>query len=111
MASVARRLERRGQKRAGRQPGAALRSVPASVHRSVNGVYRIGLYALRDMPAGTELTYDYNFHSFNVEKQVRITSPRGRLGRGAWLRVTRAFSRRHWSAATENLVGETVFLS
>ncbi|XP_016021638.2 histone-lysine N-methyltransferase ASH1L isoform X6 [Rousettus aegyptiacus] len=36
---------------------------------SVNGVYRIGLYALRDMPAGTELTYDYNFHSFNVEKQ------------------------------------------
>jgi len=40
--------------------------------RSVNGVYRIGLYALKDMPAGTELTYDYNFHSFNVEKQVRI---------------------------------------
>ncbi|XP_061231141.1 histone-lysine N-methyltransferase ASH1L isoform X2 [Neopsephotus bourkii] len=37
--------------------------------RSVNGVYRIGLYALKDMPAGTELTYDYNFHSFNVEKQ------------------------------------------
>ncbi|XP_056672254.1 histone-lysine N-methyltransferase ASH1L isoform X3 [Monodelphis domestica] len=36
---------------------------------SVNGVYRIGLYALKDMPAGTELTYDYNFHSFNVEKQ------------------------------------------
>lgn len=24
---------------------------------------------LKDMPAGTELTYDYNFHSFNVEKQ------------------------------------------
>ncbi|XP_075464260.1 histone-lysine N-methyltransferase ASH1L isoform X3 [Ascaphus truei] len=36
---------------------------------SVNGVYRIGLYALKDMPAGMELTYDYNFHSFNVEKQ------------------------------------------
>ncbi|XP_029436215.1 histone-lysine N-methyltransferase ASH1L isoform X2 [Rhinatrema bivittatum] len=36
---------------------------------SVNGVYRIGLYALKDMPAGTELTYDYNFHSFNMEKQ------------------------------------------
>ncbi|XP_069506134.1 histone-lysine N-methyltransferase ASH1L isoform X2 [Ambystoma mexicanum] len=36
---------------------------------SVNGVYRIGLYALKDMPAGSELTYDYNFHSFNVEKQ------------------------------------------
>uniref|UniRef100_A0A8D0PP50 ASH1 like histone lysine methyltransferase n=1 Tax=Sus scrofa TaxID=9823 RepID=A0A8D0PP50_PIG len=39
------------------------------LNRSVNGVYRIGLYALKDMPAGTELTYDYNFHSFNVEKQ------------------------------------------
>lgn len=36
---------------------------------SVNGVYRIGLYALKDMPAGTELTYDYNFHSFNTEQQ------------------------------------------
>jgi len=47
---------------------------------SVNGVYRIGLYALKDMPAGTELTYDYNFHSFNVEKQVGIISSRGRLG-------------------------------
>lgn len=42
--------------------------------RSVNGVYRIGLYALKDMPAGTELTYDYNFHSFNVEKQVKTLS-------------------------------------
>ncbi|KFP02774.1 Histone-lysine N-methyltransferase ASH1L [Calypte anna] len=41
----------------------------AKCHESVNGVYRIGLYALKDMPAGTELTYDYNFHSFNVEKQ------------------------------------------
>ncbi|XP_053559190.1 histone-lysine N-methyltransferase ASH1L [Bombina bombina] len=36
---------------------------------SVNGVYRIGLYALKDMAAGTELTYDYNFHSFNTEQQ------------------------------------------
>lgn len=43
--------------------------------RSVNGVYRIGLYALKDMPAGTELTYDYNFHSFNMEKQVRVLPP------------------------------------
>lgn len=42
------------------------------LNRSVNGVYRIGLYALKDVPAGTELTYDYNFHSFNVEKQVGI---------------------------------------
>ncbi|XP_036393803.1 histone-lysine N-methyltransferase ASH1L-like [Megalops cyprinoides] len=36
---------------------------------SVNGVYRIGLFALKDMDSGTELTYDYNFHSFNTEKQ------------------------------------------
>lgn len=38
--------------------------------RSVNGVYRIGLFALKDMESGTELTYDYNFHSFNTEEQV-----------------------------------------
>ncbi|XP_070969827.1 histone-lysine N-methyltransferase ASH1L-like isoform X1 [Oncorhynchus clarkii lewisi] len=36
---------------------------------SVNGVYRIGLFALKDMSSGTELTYDYNFHSFNTEEQ------------------------------------------
>uniref|UniRef100_A0A8C7HXG4 Ash1 (absent, small, or homeotic)-like (Drosophila) n=1 Tax=Oncorhynchus kisutch TaxID=8019 RepID=A0A8C7HXG4_ONCKI len=36
---------------------------------SVNGVYRIGLFALRDMSSSTELTYDYNFHSFNTEEQ------------------------------------------
>ncbi|KAM5129489.1 histone-lysine N-methyltransferase ASH1L [Mantella aurantiaca] len=36
---------------------------------SVNGLYRIGLFALKDMPAGTELTYDYNFHSFNTDTQ------------------------------------------
>lgn len=39
--------------------------------RSVNGVYRIGLFALKDINSGTELTYDYNFHSFNTEEQVR----------------------------------------
>lgn len=39
--------------------------------RSVNGVYRIGLFALKDITSGTELTYDYNFHSFNTEEQVR----------------------------------------
>lgn len=52
----------------------------AFLSRSVNGVYRIGLYALKDMPAGTELTYDYNFHSFNVEKQVRRLNTRGEVG-------------------------------
>ncbi|XP_056154274.1 histone-lysine N-methyltransferase ASH1L [Lampris incognitus] len=36
---------------------------------SVNGVYRIGLFALKDIANGTELTYDYNFHSFNTEEQ------------------------------------------
>ncbi|KAJ3609765.1 hypothetical protein NHX12_024276, partial [Muraenolepis orangiensis] len=36
---------------------------------SVNGVYRIGLFALKDMGSSTELTYDYNFHSFNTEEQ------------------------------------------
>ncbi|KAM9385510.1 histone-lysine N-methyltransferase ASH1L isoform 2-T2 [Pholidichthys leucotaenia] len=36
---------------------------------SVNGVYRIGLFALKDIPSNTELTYDYNFHSFNTEEQ------------------------------------------
>ncbi|XP_011478936.1 histone-lysine N-methyltransferase ASH1L isoform X2 [Oryzias latipes] len=36
---------------------------------SVNGVYRIGLFALKDVSSGTELTYDYNFHSFNTEEQ------------------------------------------
>ncbi|RVE67214.1 hypothetical protein OJAV_G00115150 [Oryzias javanicus] len=36
---------------------------------SVNGVYRIGLFALKDVNSGTELTYDYNFHSFNTEEQ------------------------------------------
>ncbi|XP_059365225.1 histone-lysine N-methyltransferase ASH1L-like [Carassius carassius] len=36
---------------------------------SVNGVYRIGLFALKEIDSGTELTYDYNFHSFNTEEQ------------------------------------------
>ncbi|XP_013389870.1 histone-lysine N-methyltransferase ASH1L isoform X3 [Lingula anatina] len=36
---------------------------------NVNGVYRIGLFALKDIPADTELTYDYNFHAFNMDSQ------------------------------------------
>uniref|UniRef100_A0A3Q2XDE1 Ash1 (absent, small, or homeotic)-like (Drosophila) n=1 Tax=Haplochromis burtoni TaxID=8153 RepID=A0A3Q2XDE1_HAPBU len=39
------------------------------MQKSVNGVYRIGLFALRDISSGTELTYDYNFRSFNTEEQ------------------------------------------
>lgn len=61
--------------------------------RSVNGVYRIGLYALKDMPAGTELTYDYNFHSFNVEKQVRIINLGERLNFVAVLCIAWDFSK------------------
>lgn len=40
--------------------------------RNVNGVYRMGLFALKDISPNTELTYDYNFHSFNVDAQVLI---------------------------------------
>ena len=32
---------------------------------SVNGQYRMALYALENIEAGTELTYDYNFSLFN----------------------------------------------
>jgi len=52
----------------------------------VNGVYRIGLFALTDISPGDELTYDYNFHSYNLHSQVRtdvlLTSLKGRGGLG-----------------------------
>jgi len=38
--------------------------------RNVNGVYRIGLFALSDISPSDELTYDYNFHSYNLHSQV-----------------------------------------
>ena len=38
--------------------------------RNVNGMYRIGLFALKDIQTDTELTYDYNFHAFNLDSQV-----------------------------------------
>jgi len=41
--------------------------------RNVNGIYRLALFALQDIDAGTELTYDYNFHSYNVDSQVQLT--------------------------------------
>ena len=44
--------------------------------RNVNGLYRIGLFALVDIDANTELTYDYNFHSYNLDSQVCTTFPR-----------------------------------
>ncbi|KAJ8304064.1 hypothetical protein KUTeg_017647 [Tegillarca granosa] len=36
---------------------------------NVNGVYRMALFALKDIAPYTELTYDYNFHSFNMDSQ------------------------------------------
>ena len=36
---------------------------------SVNGFYRIGLFALRDILPNEELSYDYNFDNFNIETQ------------------------------------------
>jgi len=42
------------------------------VCRNVNGVYRLALFALEDIAAGTELAYDYNFHSYNLNSQVLI---------------------------------------
>ena len=36
----------------------------------MSGVYRIGLFAMTDISAGDELTYDYNFHSYNLHSQV-----------------------------------------
>ncbi|ESN90512.1 hypothetical protein HELRODRAFT_70629, partial [Helobdella robusta] len=36
---------------------------------NVNGVYRIGLFALKDVEPNEELTYDYNFHAYNVNTQ------------------------------------------
>lgn len=38
--------------------------------RNVNGVYRMALFALADIPPGCELTYDYNFHAYNLHSQV-----------------------------------------
>ncbi|ELU06966.1 hypothetical protein CAPTEDRAFT_176480 [Capitella teleta] len=36
---------------------------------NINGVYRIALFSLKDIPPGEELTYDYNFQSYNVHSQ------------------------------------------
>lgn len=35
---------------------------------SVNGRFRMGLFAQRDIEPGEELTYDYNFSLFNPEE-------------------------------------------
>lgn len=36
---------------------------------NVNGTYHMCLFAMADIPPGTELGYDYNFHSFNEDSQ------------------------------------------
>ncbi|CAG2223928.1 ASH1L [Mytilus edulis] len=38
---------------------------------NVNGVYRMALFALRDIESGEELCYDYNFHSYNMDSQQK----------------------------------------
>ena len=40
--------------------------------RNVNGIYRMGLFAMREIAAGEELTYDYNFNAYNMESQVCV---------------------------------------
>ncbi|KAJ3363392.1 histone methyltransferase set2 [Kappamyces sp. JEL0680] len=35
-----------------------------TIARTVDGEFRIGLFSLKDIPPGTELTYDYQFESF-----------------------------------------------
>ncbi|KAL3866572.1 hypothetical protein ACJMK2_043860 [Sinanodonta woodiana] len=51
---------------------------------NVNGQYHMCLFALKEISANTELTYDYNFHSFNVDSQQMCkcgsTSCRGVIG-------------------------------
>ena len=51
---------------------------------SVNGFYRVGLFALRDIEPGEELSYDYNFENFNLETQqvckCRSAKCRGFIG-------------------------------
>lgn len=36
---------------------------------TVNGLYRVGLFALRDIQPGEELSYDYNFQSYDTSNQ------------------------------------------
>lgn len=51
---------------------------------TVNGLFRMALFALRDIPPNQELTYDYNFSLFNpAEGQVCLCgakSCRGVIG-------------------------------
>ena len=42
---------------------------------NVNGSYRMGLFSKCSIPAGAELSYDYNFHSYNAPVCVCTSSP------------------------------------
>ncbi len=39
----------------------------------------MGLFALRDIEAGEELSYDYNFYSYNNDAQVTKTEAFSRI--------------------------------
>ena len=42
---------------------------------NVLGEWRIGIFANRDIPAGEELSYDYNFQSFGLHKKCYCGEP------------------------------------
>nr|KAG5699573.1 hypothetical protein BaRGS_033769 [Batillaria attramentaria] len=44
---------------------------------NVNGLYRMVLLALRDIKPYEEISYDYNFHAFNLETQKQQVSDGG----------------------------------
>lgn len=56
---------------------------------NVNGLYRMVLFALRDIQPYEEISYDYNFHAFNLETQQACrcgsSQCRGVIG-GKWQR-------------------------
>ena len=44
-------------------------------NRKIDGEYAIGLFSLKDIPAGTELTYDYKFKSFGTMQNCFCGAP------------------------------------
>lgn len=41
----------------------------------VNGQYRVGVFALRDIKPGEELTYNYKFHAFDTPQKCLCGTP------------------------------------
>jgi hypothetical protein len=37
--------------------------------RTVDGLLRVGVFAIQDIPANTEITFDYKFERFGSSKQ------------------------------------------